>query len=162
MPFRSRTGPLDRVLGSLAYLLPILTALPYGAALYRSFPFLVQLLQPLFAISFLEFNRFASLIVFFALFALVVRNPRINHFIRYNTALAIVTQIGLILCQLILQFFLSPVLQTIGLGMVLETFYTTLFLGVWAIAIFAWFKNIKGDYAEVPIISESAYRIVGM
>ncbi len=46
--------------------------------------------------------------------------------------------------------------------MVLETFYTTLFLAVWAIAIFAWFKSVKGEYAEVPIISESAYRIVGM
>lgn len=162
MPFRSRTGPLDRVLGSLAYLLPILTVLPFGTALYRSFPFLLELLQPLFMISFLEFNRFASLIVFLLLFALVIRNPRINHFIRYNTALAIVTQVGLILCQIILQFFLSPILQAVGLAMVLETFYTTLFLAVWAIAIFAWFKNIKGDYAEVPVISESAYRIVGM
>lgn len=162
MPFRSRTSPLDRVWGSLAYLLPLLAVLPFGMALYRSFPFLLQLLRPLFMLNFVETIPFASLIIFFALFILVVRNERINHFIRYNTALAIVTQIGVILCQVIVQFLLAPILTAVGLSVILETFYTTLFLAVWAIAVYAWFCNIKGNYAEVPVMSESAYRVVGM
>jgi uncharacterized membrane protein len=51
---------------------------------------------------------FASLIIFFALYLGVVRNENISHFIRFNAMQAILLDIVLMLCGLVLPIFEGP------------------------------------------------------
>ncbi len=83
MNWRSSTDWKDKLFGSLVYLLPLMYSLEFGSFLFRQFPFLQLLLIPLTPLLLLYSIPFAGLIIFFALFAGVVRNYRISHFIRF-------------------------------------------------------------------------------
>jgi uncharacterized membrane protein len=96
---------------------------------------------------------FAGLIIFFALFLLVVRNENISHFIRFNTMQAILIDIILILCTLILPFLA----QAIRVQLVVETLFNMVFLGVLAAFVYAVAQSLLGRYAEIPTISEAVY-----
>ncbi|NET13104.1 MAG: hypothetical protein F6K08_09715 [Okeania sp. SIO1H6] len=95
---------------------------------------------------------FFGLIVFFALFLLVVRNENISHFIRFNTMQAILLDIILILCGLILQILGA----SLG-GFILETLSNMIFIGILASFIYAVVQSVMGRYAEIPTISEAVY-----
>jgi uncharacterized membrane protein len=94
-----------------------------------------------------------QIIVFFALFILVVRNEKISHFIRFNTMQAILLDIVIFLCSVVLQI-LTPVP---GAGFALETIANTIFLGIVASVIFSVFQSLNGRYAEIPAISDAVY-----
>ncbi|OZH51864.1 hypothetical protein AFK68_28080 [Hydrocoleum sp. CS-953] len=153
MTWRGSTTIQDRTFACLPYLLPLLDGLVYGRYLFQQFPPLQLILIPLTPL--LQIYRgipFFGLIVFFALFLLVVRNNNISHFIRFNTMQAILLDIVLILCGLIL----SILGQNLG-GFILETLSNMIFLGILGSFIYAVVQSSMGRYAEIPTISDAVY-----
>ncbi|MEB3342770.1 Tic20 family protein [Okeania sp.] len=153
MTWRGSTTIPDRIFASLPYLLPLLDGLVYGRYLFQQFPPLQLIFIPLTPLlQIYQGIPFFGLIVFFALFLLVVRNDNISHFIRFNTMQAILLDIVLILCGLIL--------STLGgvLGIfVLETLSSMIFLGILASFIYTVVQSAMGRYAEIPTISDAVY-----
>jgi uncharacterized membrane protein len=153
MSWRGSTTVQDRIFGCLPYLLPLLDGLMYGRYLFQQFPPLQIILVPLAPL--LQIYRgipFLGLIIFFALFLLVVRNDNISHFIRFNTMQAILLDIILILCGLVL----SILGGSLG-GFIMETLSNMIFLGVLASFIYAVVQSAMGRYAEIPTISDAVY-----
>lgn len=154
MTWRGTTTVKDRIFASLPYLLPIISALPFGSFLFRQFPALTILflpLQPIMAI----YNSipFAGLVVFFLLFLLVVRNERIAHFIRFNTMQAILLDILLVLFGLLLQILLPA----LGVNLLTETLLNIVFIGTVAACGYSVFQSLLGRYAEIPTLSEAVH-----
>ena len=108
MAWRGSTSVTDRIFASLPYVLPIISALPFGTFLLRQFPALGIILIPLqpFLFIYKIMGPFAGIIIFFLLFLLVVRNEKIIHFIRFNTMQAILLDILLVLFSLLFDILL--------------------------------------------------------
>lgn len=154
MAWRGTTTVQDRIFASLPYLLPIISALPFGTFLFAQFPDLGIILLPLRPVLFI-YNSipFAGLVVFFLLFLLVVRNERIIHFIRFNTMQAILIDIALVLCSLVWQYVISP----LGTNLLTETLINVVFLGAIGACGYSIFQSLFGRYAEIPGLSEAVY-----
>lgn len=154
MTLRGTTTVQERIFSALPYMLPLMYALEFGRDLFRQFPGLLQIIEiPLFPLLFLfQLIPFAGLIIFFALFLLVVRNENIPHFIRFNTMQAILLDIIVILCSLILGI-LSGGLQ----GFILVTLNNMIFLGVLAAVVYSVVQSLLGRYAEIPTLSDAVY-----
>ncbi len=153
MTWRGSTDAKDRFFGALVYLLPLFYALPFGQYLLAQFPFLQLIFIPLIPLTIIYSFPFAGLIIFIILFAAVVRNPRISHFIRFNTMQAILLDIFLFLVSLVTGFLLGG----INFGLLTVTLYNAIFLGTLVACIYGMVQSIMGKYAEIPAISEAAY-----
>ncbi|MEN9205599.1 MAG: Tic20 family protein [Thermostichales cyanobacterium BF4_bins_65] len=162
MVWRGQASPLDRFWACLVYLLPLTSALSLGQGFLESVPALIPLFVPLFRLAMFmnQFGGFTSLIVFLVLFFLVVRNPRVAHFVRFNTMQALLVEIARYIAVLILGLLVS-LLGGLGVDLIIQALMTTLFLGIVAVTGFAWFQNARGHYPEVPVLSEAAYSQVG-
>jgi uncharacterized membrane protein len=163
MAWRGSSSPKDRAFACLPYLLPLIEVVIFGTPLFARLPILgtiyLTLLAPFIAVySFLgSLIPYADLIIFFALFLLVVRNERILHFIRYNTMQSILISIALSLCSLMLQLlgFLGSDLSAFPLFG--EVIFNLIFLAVVSASVYSIFQCIRGRYPEIPIISEAVY-----
>jgi uncharacterized membrane protein len=154
MSWRGSTTPKDRVFACLPYLLPLIEGIIFGSFLLRQFPAAAVVIVPLFPlVQIYNTIPFAGMIVFFALFLLVVRNEKISHFIRFNTMQAILLDIVVFLGSIILQI-LSPIP---GSGLAIETLSSTIFLGIVVAVVYAVVQSLLGRYAEIPAISEAVY-----
>jgi hypothetical protein len=154
MTWRGDTSIRDRIFASLPYALPLVSAIPFGNFLMGQFPPLQLLYLPLYPVIFVYNNiPFAGFVVFFLLFLLVVRNERIIHFIRFNTMQAILLDILLVLCSLVLSVF-APAL---GRGLIIETVFNIIFIGVLAACGYSIVQSLIGRYAEIPTLSEAVY-----
>lgn len=153
MTWRGDTTIRDRIFAVLPYLLPLMYGLQFGRFLFAQFPILSIILIPLAPLmSIYRAFPFAGLVIFFALYLLVVRNSNIPHFIRFNTMQAILLDIIIVLCSIILGVFAGG-LQ----GFILETIYNMLFLGILAAVIYSVVQSLRGQYAEIPTISDAVY-----
>jgi Chloroplast import apparatus Tic20-like len=154
MTLRGSTTVADRIFASLPYLLPLIDGLAFGRFLFGQFPILGLILIPLQPVLLIySAVPFGGIVIFFALFFLVVRNERIPHFIRFNTMQAILIDIVLLLCRLIADL----VLQAVRVPFLVETIYNMIFLGVLAAVIYSVVQSLMGRYAEIPTISEAVY-----
>ncbi len=153
MTWRGTTTTRDRIFACLPYLLPLVEGLVYGSYLFREFPPLSLILLPLSpVIQLFGAIPFAELIVFFGLYFLVIRNENISHFIRFNAMQAILLDIILILCGLILGIVSGGMS-----AFIVETISNTIFLGLLATFVYAVVQSIRGQYAEIPGISDAVY-----
>ena len=146
------TEPTDRLFGALPYLLPLVYALPFGLPFLMRFPILAVIYVPLQPLIRLYSFPFAGLIIFFILYAAVVRNSKISHFIRFNTLQAILIDIALVLFGILIRFFGFG-----GSGLLIETLSNVAFLGTLVACLYAMVQSILGKYAELPTISQAAY-----
>ncbi|MEA5573291.1 Tic20 family protein [Calothrix sp. UHCC 0171] len=154
MTWRGTTTVPDRIFASLPYLLPLVEVLVFGATLFAQFPALRFLVIPLLPfIAIYGAIPFGSLVVFFALFFLVVRNEKIPHFIRYNTMQAILLDIVVVLCN----YLIRLVGFVPGANFAIQTLSTTIFLGIVGCAIYSIVQSLIGKYAEIPAISDAVY-----
>jgi uncharacterized membrane protein len=154
MTWRGTTTVKDRIFACLPYLLPLVEGIGFGRFLFAQFPALQVILIPLSPVlAIYSTIPFAGLIIFFALFMLVVRNEKINHFIRFNTMQAILLDIVLILCSLLISV-LNPIP---GANFAIETLTNTIFIGLLASVIYSAIQTIMGRYAEIPAISNAVY-----
>lgn len=159
MTWRGSTTVSDRIFACLAYLLPLLDVIGLvGRILQVTNSFLSPLvslvatpLAPLLVI----YTGFIPLIVFFALFLLVVRNENVPHFIRFNTMQAILFGIVLSLIGIIWSYALGPILG--GNVLLIQTFFNTVFLGTIAAVGYSIVQSVLGRYAEIPTISDAVY-----
>ena len=144
MAWRGSTTVKDRIFACLPYLLPLVSALPFGSFLFRQFPALGVLLIPLQPVLFIyQSIPFAGLVIFFLLFLLVVRNERIVHFIRFNTMQAILLDILLVLCSLLS----SILLKGLGTNLITETLFNIVFLGTVVACGYSIVQSLIGRYA---------------
>ena len=155
MSWRGSTTFPDRIFACLPYLLPLIDSLGFGSFLFRQFPVLEVLLIPLqpVLIVYGSLGQIGQLIVFFALFMLVVRNEKINHFIRFNTMQAILLDIVIFLCSVLLRILTSIP----GTDFAMETLANTIFLGILAAVVYSVFQSLMGKYAEIPTISDAVH-----
>lgn len=160
MTWRGSTDTKDRIFAALVYLLPLYSAFAFGIFIFQQIPFLgaalAIVLTPL-AFLYSSLGSFGSLIIFFVLFFAVVRNPRISHFIRFNTMQAILIDILVSLLRLVLDF----VARGLGANLVVETLFNVVFLGAFAACVYSIIQSVIGKYADIPTISEAAYSQVG-
>ncbi|MGK7954270.1 MAG: Tic20 family protein [Crocosphaera sp.] len=163
MTWRGSVSIPDRIFGTLVYCFAIFDTMSFGSYLLQQFPIFSFLLIPAFPVGFTyalvsallgPLGRFGSFLVFILLFALVVRNERVSHFIRYNAMQSILIGILLALAGIVMQFVLQPALRG---GIVIETLYNVLFLGGLAASYFSMIQSLLGRYAEIPTISNAAY-----
>jgi len=160
MTWRGSTDTKDRIFAALVYLLPLYSAFAFGIFIFQQIPFLgAALAIALYPLAFLysSLGSFGSLIIFFVLFFAVVRNPRISHFIRFNTMQAILIDILVSLLGLVLGF----VARGLGANLALETLFNVVFLGAFAACVYSIIQSVIGKYADIPTISEAAYSQVG-
>lgn len=148
----------DRVFGALPYLLPLMDALVYGDGQYilRQFPLVSIGFLPIMPVlqiyaQFVRLIPFAGLILFMGLFFAVVRNENISRFIRFNVLQAILLDLILMVCNLVLPIISS----SLQLDLLTQTLFNTLFLGILATFIYGVVKTIRGQYAEIPAISDA-------
>ena len=143
----------DRTISALVYLLPLVYALPFGLSLLRQFPLLGIIYAPLTPLITLEFSLpFAGLIIFFGLWFGIVRSDRFTYFVRFNTMQAILLDILLIVCSLVINV-LAP-----GLGrenLLIETLNNTIFLGALVACFYSIVQSARGVQAEIPAISDA-------
>ncbi|MCS6959622.1 MAG: Tic20 family protein [Pseudanabaenaceae cyanobacterium SKYGB_i_bin29] len=159
MSWRGYTNPQERFLACLPYLLPLVVSTIFGVYIFTQFPLLSFLLVLLIPIAPLA-HGIPGLVMFFMLYALVVRNSQLSHFLRFNTMQALLVDLGLSIMSLLFQLLgisggqlLS---NTIG-SLLISTIFSTLFLGTVAIVAYSWFMIVQGKYPEVPVISAAAY-----
>ena len=151
MSLRGSTTIKERIFACLPYLLPLIEGiLFFSSYLFQQVPQLGLAFAPLFPLIQLYTSvPLAGLIVFFALFFLVVRNESIAHFIRFNTMQAILIDIVLILCKYGIGIF--------GESFAAEILNNTVFIGLVAAVGYSVIQSALGRYAEVPVISEAVY-----
>ncbi len=154
MSWRGSTTVSDRIFASLPYLLPLIEVFVFGRYLLSEFPALQLLFLPLLPLLRIYYGvRFAGLIIFFALFLLVVRNEKISHFIRFNTMQAILLDIII--------FLFSILTDVVGLipvgGFAIQTLSTTIFIGIVGAVAYSVIQSVSGRYAEIPAISDAVY-----
>jgi uncharacterized membrane protein len=154
MAWRGTTSVQDRIFACLPYLLPLVSALPFGSFLFRQVPALELIKLPLTPVIIIySLNSWMPLVIFFLLFLLVVRNERIAHFIRFNAMQAILLDILLVLCSLLLQILLPA----LGTNLLTETLLNIIFLGTVAACGYSMVQSLIGKYAEIPTLSEAVY-----
>ena len=163
MTWRGSISITDRIFGTLVYCFAIFDTALFGMFLLPQFPILNFLVLPAVPARIIygvvgsllgPLGSFGSFLVFILLFAAVVRNDKISHFIRYNAMQSILIGILLALGGIIMQYVLLPALRG---GILIETLFNVLFLGGLAASYFSMIQSALGRYAEIPTISEAAY-----
>jgi len=154
MSWRGSTTFPDRIFACLPYLLPLIEVFAFGQFLLKDFPLLGLIFLPLVPLlTIYRGVRYAGMIIFFALWLLVVRNEKIPHFIRFNTMQAIILDIVIFLCSI-----LTDIVKLVpGSGFAMQTLYTTIFLGIVAAVVYSIAQSLMGKYAEIPAISDAVH-----
>jgi uncharacterized membrane protein len=143
----------------LPYLIPIIEVYRYGFSIFGILPFfevIYSFLAPLTQIY--MGSQFGSFAIFLLLYFLVIRNPSVNRFVRFNVLQALMISILLSLCGLAIQYLLLPLVGS-G-GQIISVLAKVIFLGTWAISIYGVAATVFGKYAEVPQLSENAHFMV--
>jgi len=159
---RSSVGYLDRLYATLPYLLPIAAVVSFGAFLFLQFPILQDVFFPVFklnqilSISIIDFISI-RFVAWFCVFILVVRNFKVNHFVRFNAMQALLLDIIVALMSAITQL-LSLILGNLAFfPFMLQIIASVTFLGITAAFLYSIFQCVLGKYAEMPIVSDVAY-----
>lgn len=165
MTWRGSSTIQDRIFASLVYLLPITMVLGFGSYLFSIFPALGIVLipfMPLILIYGYISSRipYSGIIIFFALLLLVVRNERLRHFLRFHTMQAILLEIFVSLCGLLMELLGFPIdlLPSEAFPyLFFNVVSTTIFLAVFPACVYAIVQAVRGLYAEIPVISDAVY-----
>jgi Chloroplast import apparatus Tic20-like len=157
-------SPSDRVYASLPYILPISASVILGSSLFSQVPFLLEIYSPFIwiyrnllmfpLVPFLGIN--GEFVIFILLFTLVLRNPQINRFVRFNVIQAFLLEIILFIEQILVQI--------LGLGLgglesgsyLLTVLVNTTFMGIAIACSYAIVRSAMGVYSEIPGISAAA------
>ena len=128
-------------------------SIPFGDYLFSQYYFLKVIIFYLtLPINLIEgtikyggLGGFSSLVIFFVLFAGVVRNPKVPYFVRFNACQALLLNISLIIITYLLGIFSLPIPELISF----------IFIASFSIFIFSVFQCTYGIEPEIPLISKS-------
>ncbi len=159
MALRGTSPVQDRLFAALPYLLPLLDVIVsgFGRFLFAQVPAFALLFAPLAPLIGIYRLPFVSLLVFFALYLLVIRNENISHFIRFNTMQAILIDIVLILCNVVNSYFILPTLGQMGgsANFLIEVLFNVVFLGTLAAVGYSVVQVLRGVYPDkIPSLSD--------
>jgi Chloroplast import apparatus Tic20-like len=156
MNWRSDISAADRFFGCLPYLIPIIEVIRYGGSLFEILPIFQSIYLALMPIiNFYYGVPMGAFAVFLLLYFLVVRNTSIHRFVRFNTLQAIMLDVLISLCGLVLNYLIIPIVS--GQSVIVQVLSKVIFLGVWAICLFSIVSTASGKYAEVPQLSENVH-----
>ena len=142
----------QRLLGLLAYLLPWSDDLSFGSELYNLFPWISYLALPATPVLLLERSiPFGGFLLFLVLFLVVVRNPNVPYYLRFNVLQAILLDILLVVLALAFNVLLSP----LGNSLMIRTLNNTVFIGALVLVLYASIQCIRGKEADLPSLSEA-------
>ena len=142
----------QRLLGLLAYLLPWSDALSFGRELYNLFPWISYLALPATPVLLLERSiPFGGFLLFLVLFLVVVRNPNVPYYLRFNVLQAILLDILLVVLALAFNVLLSP----LGNSLMIRTLNNTVFIGALVLVLYASIQCARGREADLPTLSEA-------
>ena len=142
----------QRLLGLLAYLLPWSDALSFGRELYNLFPWSSYLALPATPVLLLERSiPFGGFLLFLVLFLVVVRNPNVPYYLRFNVLQAILLDILLVVLALAFNVLLSP----LGNSLMIRTLNNTVFIGALVLVLYASIQCIRGKEADLPTLSDA-------
>ena len=142
----------QRFLGLLAYLLPWSDALSFGRELYNLFPWIAYLALPATPVLLLERSiPFGGFLLFLVLFLVVVRNPNVPYYLRFNVLQAILLDILLVVLALAFNVLLSP----LGNSLMIRTLNNTVFIGALVLVLYASIQCVRGKEADLPTLSEA-------
>ena len=142
----------QRLLGLLAYLLPWSDALSFGRELYNLFPWISYLALPATPVLLLERSiPFGGFLLFLVLFLVVVRNPNVPYYLRFNVLQAILLDILLVVLALAFNVLLSP----LGNSLMIRTLNNTVFIGALVLVLYASIQCVRGKEADLPTLSEA-------
>ena len=142
----------QRLLGLLAYLLPWSDALSFGRELYNLFPWISYLALPATPVLLLERSiPFGGFLLFLVLFLVVVRNPNVPYYLRFNVLQAILLDILLVVLALAFNVLLSP----LGNSLMIRTLNNTVFIGALVLVLYASIQCLRGKEADLPTLSEA-------
>ncbi|MCO5608102.1 hypothetical protein L7F22_062308 [Adiantum nelumboides] len=145
---------MERALGAVGYVLPLLDGMQYGRYVFAQYPASEALFRPLFPLLRLYSSiPFSNFVFFFTLYLALVRNPSFGRFVRFNAMQACVLDV-LIVLPLIAQRILSP---RSGLGLdLLVIFYNSIFVALLAAVVFAVVSCLLGKTPRLPIVADAA------
>ncbi len=124
--------------------MPLKASIPFGYYFFYKYSFLKVLMFITFPAALIEQSLpFGGLLLFFLLYAGLVRNPKVPYFLRYNACQAILLDITLIIMS-----YLLRILPLVQLGSVIFVFAICIF-------IFTVLQCINGVEPEIPLISNS-------
>ena len=142
----------ERLLVFFIYMLPWSEALNFGRYLFIEFPYFKWLAIPaLPVVIFQQFLQFGSLILFLLLFLIIIRNPKVSYFLRFNSFQSILMNIVIILFSYGFQIFIQP----LGNSLLIRTFSNILVITVLSIIIFCIYECLNGREPDLPVISEA-------
>ena len=142
----------QRFLGLLAYLLPWSDALSFGRELYNLFPWIAYLALPATPVLLLERSiPFGGFLLFLVLFLVVVRNPNVPYYLRFNVLQAILLDILLVVLALAFNVLLSP----LGNSLMIRTLNNTVFIGALVLVLYASIQCVRGKEADLPTLSDA-------
>ena len=142
----------QRLLGLLAYLLPWSDALNFGREIYGLFPWIQYLVLPATPVLLLQRAiPFGGFLLFLVLFLVVVRNPQVPYFLRFNVLPAILLDIVLVVLSLAFNVLLSP----LGNSLMLRTLNNTVFIGTLVLVLYALVQCSRGREPDLPSLSEA-------
>ncbi|MQM07097.1 hypothetical protein Taro_039932 [Colocasia esculenta] len=153
--------PPDRLISAACYLYPFLDGVQYGKYVVAQFPAFQLVLQP-FVPAIRLFRGFPlnGVLIFFALYFFVVRNPgAFSRYVRFNTMQAIVLDVLLIFPDLLERNF-SPH-DGVGLDLVMSL-DSTVFLFLLVCLIYGSTSCLLGQVPRLPIVAEAAERQVDL
>ncbi len=157
MNFRGNVTGLDRFYAALPYFLPMMLGIPLVFKIASVIPggeVLISLFSILRYVPDLiqsALGPYSGLILFFAIYLLVVNNPKIKYFIRYHALQSLLIGIAGSLCGWILGLFMMlklPVMIMAVLGLLIGG-------GVLIASIYSIFCAAMGNYGSIPMISEA-------
>jgi uncharacterized membrane protein len=146
----------------LIYLLPIAAVVGFGGALFDQFPQLEVLFLPIFilqgilAISILQIIPL-RFVAWLCVFLLIVRNYKVNHFIRFNGMQALLLDIVVEIVRVVLMILIKLLGGVAFLPFMIQIISSVTFLGIIAASCYAVWQSVRGKYAEMPVVSEVAY-----
>jgi hypothetical protein len=156
MAWQATANEQDKLWAALVYLFPLIMAAPLSLGV-------LGLLVPQLALVLLSIGGiiaqvpFLSLIIFFGLYVLVVRNSQIAYFIRYNTMQALLIEIAIVLYMLVAQLFS----RLPGVNFLFQVTDNLLFLGSAVVIIYCIVQCLRGIYPELRILSDAVKSQLG-
>ncbi|XP_057540537.1 protein TIC 20-v, chloroplastic-like [Amaranthus tricolor] len=148
----------DRLISAICYFYPFFDGIQYGKYVVNQFTPLQLLIQPLVpAIRVFKSFPLNGVLVFFALYFVVVRNSNFSRYVRFNTMQAIVLDVLLIFPDLLERTF-NPK-DGIGLDLMMSL-DSTVFLFLLVSLIYGTSSCAIGQIPRLPIVAEAAERQV--
>jgi uncharacterized membrane protein len=155
MSGQSDVATADRIFGALPYLIPIIEVFRYGYKIFDILPFFAVIYSFISPLATIYTNTsFGAFAIFLLLYFLVIRNPSVSRFVRFNVLQSLMVSILLSLCGIAITYLLAPIP---GLDQVIGVFAKVIFLGTWALVTYAVVSTAMGKYPEVPQLSENVH-----